>query len=272
MVDIDFLTKKYFVFDKPVDFQLKNGKINISPIMLSDSEVFGGSYGILTIDKNSIPDPKIIQMSYLKFIVFVLFGLEDNIIRFTNLLLLCLGLKNPKIIIENNNPVILDETLQVKITHKEFEDIRKIILYQNIVGYDDEYVNPEFQKALDEVDELKNKSMEPPSLERRIGIITSHTGLSKKEQMEMTLRSHSVLFREVVEEIRYNVIMPVAVYNGKFGELDNWIYKKKKGKFDDYVTNVESYTESFGGSQAVKTTNTAFGDSMDSMFNEFIKK
>ena len=118
-----------------------------------------------------------------------------------------------------------------------------------------------------------DKGLISPNLERKIAIITSHTGLSKKEQLDMTYRSHSILFAEVYEEIKYNVIMPVAIYSGQADKFDNWIFKKKKGKFDDYVVNVDEYKKSMGNNSTIKqTSNTSYGDNMDVAFNNFYKE
>lgn len=269
MIDIDYITKRYFYFDEPVDYKLKDKEIKIYPITLKDSEFFLSSIDILTIDKNSSSSIELIQMSYLRFIVEILFLNKDNIHKFLNILLLSLRLQSPKIIIERNNPVIVDEKTGIKISHKEFDDIKRIILYQNIINYDDDYIDPYFKKSIEEVDELKNKDLVPPSLERKIAIITSHTGMTKKEQLNMTFRSHCILFNEVVEEIKYNVVMPIAIYSGESEKFDNWIYKKKEGKFDKYITNVDSYTNSMGSGKAVKTTDTTLGDSMESAFKNF---
>lgn len=271
MVDKSYLEKRFFFFDEPVVYTLKDKNvIKIYPVQLKESEFFLDSVGLLMFDKNSSSIPEIIQMSYLSFIVNILFQDENNRVKLVNILLLSLRIRKPKIILEKNNPVIIDEELNIRITHKDFDDIMKIILYQNLINYDDEYVDPNFKKSIEEVDALKNKNKVPPNIERKIAIITAHTGISKKEQLEMTFRSHCVLFNEVEEEIRYNVVMPIAIYGGKGEEFDTWIYKKKEGKFDKYITNVDSYTNSMGSnSQAIKTTNTSFGDSMELAFNQF---
>ena len=102
-----------------------------------------------------------------------------------------------------------------------------------------------------EVDELKNKNLEMPSLERRMAIITSHCGISKKEQLSMTFRSHSILFQEINNEVEYMCTKPLAIYANKSEEIQ-WIFKKKKDKFSDYITSVEDYNKSMGGDGSIK--------------------
>lgn len=273
-VNIDYLTHSYFYFDKPVDYILKNKfTIKIFPVFLIDSEIFLSSVGILKIDKNSSSDVKIIQMSYLQYIVDYLLEDEDNKQRLLNILILCLHQKDLKIFKDKNGkPFLANKDFSLIITHKDFEDIKKIILYQNLLNYDDEYINPELKKSMDEMDALKSKNIEIPSLERKIAIITSHTGLSKKEQLEMTLRSHELLFEEVCGEIDFTTIRPVALFGGKGEELGHWIFKTKKGKFDNYITDIEHYRKKMGGKNNVKESfDTSHGDKYEKQYKNYNK-
>ena len=54
-------------------------------------------------------------MSYLKFIVVILFQDEVNIQKLLNILILCLKLKKPQIITEDEKFYIIDKELGIKI-------------------------------------------------------------------------------------------------------------------------------------------------------------
>ena len=275
--DIDFLEKMYFYFDEPVVYNVKKGYVKIKPVSLRLSEIFLSSFGILTIDKNAIPNPKIIQMSYLRFLYdFVLDKNTEegqtNIQRLSNILKMCLELEKPSIKINEFNKLILcDKDKDIEITEKQFDEIKKILLYQNILHYDDEYINPEMKEVIQEMNELKNKDMVIPSLERKMAIITAHTGLSKKEQENMTYRSHCLLFEEVCGETEFITVRPAALMCGS-NKMEHWIYKKKKEKLADYVKSVDSYTKSMGGGKAIKSTSTTTnGESYLLQYNNFNK-
>ena len=259
-IDINFYQEAYFTFDKPVPYKLKCGKeLYILPISLSDSVLFLTSYGILDIDKNSASDAEIISMPYLKFLAKRVLPFSDlPKQQLINICILCLGFKYPSLKIDEKDKVYLcdinketDEE-NFRISSKEFDDIKRIILYQNLPNFDDSYINPELKERMKEVDELKNKNLETPSLERRIAIITSHCGISKSEQLSMSFRAHSILFQEVNNEVEYMCTKPIAVYGGKAEEVQ-WIFKKKKDKFSDYITSVEDYSKSMGGNDSIKT-------------------
>lgn len=258
-VDIEYLTRAFFYFDEPVNYKLnENNLIRINPISVRNSEIFLSSINILQIDKNSLPDVKIIQMSYLQFLLEKVLIDEINKQKFLNILILCLGINNPFIFLdEYKRPIIMDKERQIIINSKQFDDIKRIILYQNIVNYDDEYVNPELKENLDETMRLKNKNIEIPSLERKIAIITAHTGLTKEYQLNMTYRSHSLLFNEVFEETEYSTLYPLAVLGGNSDKADKWIYKQKRDKFENQVVSVSNFNKQAGGNGNVsqKITN-----------------
>lgn len=275
-LNIDLYKKAYFYFDKPVEYQLKDNTIlYIYPINVQDSEIFLSSMSVISIDKNSSDSVNIIQMSYLDFIYKVLFQDKMNVSRFVNILKYCLHMNKPMIgYDEKNKPYLDDSELGVKIGYKDFENIRRIILYQNIIRYDDEYINPEIKKMMVEVDTVRNAGIEPPSIERKMAIITAHCGISKQEQMAMTYRSHCLLFEEVYGEVEFTTTRPIMLYAGKSGDIDHWIYKKKKDKYDGYITDADKYSQSMGGDvNAIKpTSNTQYGDNLSQQYNQFINK
>ena len=276
-VNLDSITRSYFYFDDPVPYKLSDDtQILISPISLKFSEIFLSSIDILMIDKNSIPDAKIIQMSYLKYIFKILLADKEfgqlNKIKLCNILFGCLGLKQFELREYSDNKIyIYDKSSNIKISEKQFDEIKTIILHQNFYKYDDSYINPEVKQAMNEVDEEKNKEYEIPNLERRIAIISSHTGITKKDQLQMTYRSHSILFDEVCGEIDYTTVRSVALFTGQDDKIENWIYKKHKNKFDNYFVSTNQFSKSMGGNGNIKSTDTHQGDLYNSQLNSFNK-
>ena len=268
-INVPFLEKAYFYFDEPVPYTIHDKTILIKPISLKDSEIFLSSVGLLTVDKNSLPSVEIIKMSYLKFIVQILFQENpENIQRLVNILKLCLDINDPVI---SPDYELISREKEIVINSKAFEEIKRIILFQNIPNYDDSYIDPEVKQSMAELDELKNRNIEIPSLERKIAIITAHCGLSKKEQLQMTYRSHSMLFNEVYTETEYMTTKPIAWYTGQADKVDNWIYKQRKGKFDDYFVSTQQFSKSMGGDGNIKSVTTSDGDLYNSQLNSFNK-
>lgn len=248
-IDLDFLKSSYFFFDLPVVYKLsKEKEINIYPITVKQSEIFLSSAYILAIDKNATASVEIIQMSYLQFLMEVVLPSDKTMVtRLTNLLNLCLDIKDPMVKKEKGKYILYDPEKGIEINHKDFEDIRRIIMYQNNPHYDDSYINPDIKQAMDELDYMRNKDYDMPTIERKIAIISSHTGITKKEQLEMTYRSHTLLFEEVSGEIEFTTTYPIALYAGKANEIPHWIYKKKKDRLDGYFVSASKYNKSMGG-------------------------
>lgn len=277
-INFEALARQYFYFDDLVPFPLKCGKtLEIRPVFVRDSELFVASCDVIAIDKNSTSSVEIIQMSYLEFIAKVLAAEEVNIAKFLNIVRICLGFTHPLWKMDERKRINLyDAEMDITITAKEFEDIRRIILYQNLLDYDDSYISPVLKNAMEETNKLKNKGYVMPNLERRIAIITAHTGLSKREQLEMSYRSHALLFREVCGEVEFTTIRPAALSAGKAKDLEHWIYKKEKGKLDGYIMDANDYVKSMNGNnnkpgiRDVSGANTR-GAGLDEMFNNFNK-
>ena len=241
---------------------------------------FTSSYGILDIDKNLSTEVEVIQMSYLQFLMDrVLPSVEHSKQQLVNICLLCLGFEFPYIDLnEKGKPILIDfaqdtESKEIYprhiITAKEFDDIKKIILYQNLPNFDDEYINPELKANMEEYDRLKGKNIVQPTLERRMAIISAHTGISKAEQNAMTLRAHSSLFAEVVGEVEFSANKPIALYAGK-GDNVQWIFQKAKGKYDEYITSVEKFNKSMGGDGVINHATIESSENLVSQYDKFI--
>ena len=271
MINLDLLAKTYFWFDKPVKYKLKDKtEVFIKPVQVIDSEMFLSWLDILCIDKNAISDPNIISMSYLDFIVRVLL-LSDNLplakltlVQLTNILRLCLGWEgNIGIKCLDNKKIALTHE-DSTITSKQFDEIRRIILYQNLIDFDDSYINPDVKQAMQEMDEVQSKVYDTPNLERRIAIISSHTGITKQQQLDMTYRSHCILFREVCGEVEFSTVRTAVMVGNMFSkkknELEDWIYKRKHSKYEKYFTSQDTFANSMGGKSAIRTDNVNLGE------------
>lgn len=262
-IDLDYLAKSYFWFDKPVPYKVTDGKIvTISPVSVEDSEMFLSWMDIISIDKNALNDVQYISMSYLEFLITSLIVKAPKevskytILKLASILRLCLGWEGEINIgyNERKKPVLLYK--DIVVSTKQFEDIRRIILYQNLLDFDDSYVNPDIKQAMAEVDEIKSKGIDYPNLERKMAIITAHTGLSKAEQMKMTYRSHTALMKEVYGEVDYLSARIGVMVGNMFSknkiDFEDWIYRKKHNKYEQYFTAEDSYNRSMGGASIVR--------------------
>lgn len=272
-IDIEVLEKGYFYFDKPVPYKLSDTTyVDITPVSVYDSEVFLSSCDILQIDKNALNSVEIIQMSYLDFLLKVMLPTDKSgllLDKLSNIFRLCLGMKTWKLKVKEKQKLsIVAPDDSFEITGKQFDDIKRIILYQNVPHYDDTYIDPDLKKMMGEVDRLKSQGISTPNLERRMAIITAHCGVNKQTLMQYTMRSLQLLFEECAGEVEFTTLRPIMLYAGKAKELEHWIYKKKKDRLDGYVTSVESYNKSMGGDGVVKQANSDMIKQINNIVNQ----
>lgn len=272
-VDIELLKLAYFALDEPVPYKLKTGQeILIKPIMVKDSMLFMASVDVLKIDKNSLGSVEAIQASYLKFLQKMIFPSNDIMVqKFLNILDLCLELKGIYLCNDEMERTFIQTESGMVISAKEFDDITKIILYQNLPDYDDKYINPDIKKSMQEVDRLKNKDYESPDFERQMGIIESHTGILKEQLLKKTWRSFQILFREVCGEIEFYTTRPAAIAVGAGDKVDHYIFKKRKDKFDGYFVDMDKFSHEVTGQDADKIP-VSGDEGITSQYKEMMSK
>lgn len=272
-VDIELLKLAYFALDEPVPYKLKTGQeIFVKPIMVKDSMLFMASVDVLKIDKNSLGSVEAIQASYLKFLQKMIFPSNDIMVqKFLNILDLCLELKGIYLYNDEMERTFIQTESGIVISAKEFDDIAKIILYQNLPDYDDKYINPDIKKSMQEVDRLKNKDYESPDFERQIGIIESHTGILKEQLLKKTWRSFQILFREVCGEIEFYTMRPAAIAVGAGDKVDHYIFKKRKDKFDGYFVDMDKFSHEVTGQDADKIP-VSGDEGITSQYKEMMSK
>lgn len=272
-VDIELLKLAYFALDEPVPYKLKTGQeILIKPIMVKDSMLFMASVDVLKIDKNSLGSVEAIQASYLKFLQKMIFPSNDIMVqKFLNILDLCLELKGVYLCNDEMERTFIQTESGIVISAKEFDDIAKIILYQNLPDYDDKYINPDIKKSMQEVDRLKNKDYESPDFERQMGIIESHTGILKEQLLKKTWRSFQILFREVCGEIEFYTTRPAAIAVGAGDKVDHYIFKKRKDKFDGYFVDMDKFSHEVTGQDADKIP-VSGDEGITSQYKEMMSK
>lgn len=276
MINLDYLREAYFCFDKPVPYQISGKEILIYPVLLEYSLLFLTSVSVLCIDKNSSDSVEVIQMPYLDYICKVLIKGEHGDLFSQQLFFIlnsCLKIKNPMVGTKaDGHSFILDDENGVEIGCAEFDEIKQIILYQNLLHYDDTYIDPDLKKAMQEEDELRNINYEVPSMERKIAIISAHNGMQKKEQMEMTYRSHCLLWEEVCGEIDFVTTRPIALYTGSTDKMEHWIFKNKKNKYGKYITSIDDFAGKMGSNaNAIVNSSSNLGEQYMQQFNNFSK-
>lgn len=264
MINIEKLISEYAFFGKPIPYN----ELEIHPVMVKDSGTFLSNMAILNIDKNTFNDIEIIKMSYLKFLGVL--SLHDKTIldKLTQIFRLVLKIDDEKVVyllpdgkkndytllitkpVNRGEREIADYSTATIITSKEFDDIKKIIMHQNIHDFDDDYIDPDVKKAVEEYHRIITRDVIETTVEKKVAAIQVETGMTCEEIYKMTYRQFNILFETMLDNIDYKILKTAELSgNVEFKKsIEHWVFKKEKGKFGDAFINADSFNNKMGSS------------------------
>lgn len=250
MVDIETLTLLYFQNDKPCPYKLECGYIlYLYPIKVKNWSIFESSIPILKIDKNQINDINVIKNSYLWFLKNYVFKNDETNIEKSKLAnIFYYSMKEKYIYLTNDNndkPIVIlankDNTIKGVINQKEFNDIIKILLFQNIKNYDDRVVNPEVKELMNDYYKIKYADSKVPSLEEMKTYVVSKNGMSMKKINNMSYRTFSQIYEHALNDVLYigrKIIQGSYKYKVD-GDVLHPLYEKPKDKYEELFTSTD---------------------------------
>jgi hypothetical protein len=228
--DVKKYIEPYVSLSIPIPYE----NLLLYPIKVSQYFEFVNSINILLIEKNKIADIKIIQMSYLKFIATLLSSNDENSnfynCAFFTLMSLVFNTDVEKIAIEEKDKQCVLKINDVLLSAKQFDDVKKIILFQNLIDYDDTPMSDDYKKVIEDYYALKNKGIVAPSFEQKINVVISNTAYTEDSIKDMTYRRFCGLFNIIVEKTEY--IVGCNGYTRK-EPPEHWIYKSHKDKYSE---------------------------------------
>ena len=251
------LLNKYISFNKPVPYK----SFLIYPIKLCDMYNVQDILNLFQIDKNILGNIELISMSNLRFVLMTAYVEDMYRVQLDYLLRTVLNIddnKDIQIYVDDNsekiligekigeihNHVILDEVNGQKINAEDFDEIKRIILYQNIVDYTDKYIDPDVRKATEEYYRLKNKDAIHVSLEHKMICVQLKTGMSIEEIGNLTIRNFHLLFNVIVDESDYMALRFAEFTGVKFkSPVENWAYRAKKDKYAEAFCDADAFTD-----------------------------
>ena len=252
-VDIKQLELLYFVNNKKVPYKLKCGvEIELKPILVEDWGIFESCIDVIRINKNEINDINILQMSYLEFLGEMTEA-EINqglLINLAYILKYSIDVDYFSIERDNNGKTRLvvckeDGEILYFITPKEFDDIRKIILHQNIPNYDDRYIDPEIRRAIEAYNKTKMKNQVSPTFEKQKVFVISKTGMTEDKINKMTYRTFAQVYSFNIKEDLYlsrTMYKTSQKYEIK-EEIIHPLFEKEQDIMDEIFVDADSFAE-----------------------------
>lgn len=210
----------YINYDLPIPYR----NIEIYPVTVKDYLLFSYFSECLTVEKNLIPDVKIITMSDLEFLFY---STEDGstnhpyLFWFDRILQICLrDDKSFELIEESIKRYKYDEKGKPFFmigdevyTAVDFEKIKAIICNQNLVELPDTTISKEVRDSLEEARKYKERLSGgvPGSFEDYMVSLTIATGWTLEYVYSMTIRKFIKSIRRLDSLIHYKIYLSATM-------------------------------------------------------------
>lgn len=237
---LNYYTQYYFANDIPVPFKTKfnNYVLYIKPVTVQLYPFYHDNVGILRINKNQISDARIIQMSYLQYLIEQVLTNDSS---YQQMLITILNISFTEeftfsVGYDDKNKVYLafnkGEQTITRISAKEFDKISEIILFYNNRDYDDRYISEDLRKVMNDYYDLKFKNQNIPTLEEKKAFVTYKTGLSMSNLNQMSYRNFELIYNIAVNnDVFFSQRILQASEKYKVEDLVYPLFKKKETPF-----------------------------------------
>lgn len=201
----------YLTYDEPVPYK----GLLIYPATMRQYLDFHTYATCLLYEKNSVPNPRFISMSYLRYI-FYLAEEEDSPALYLCFMLLKLVLK-----IDNDDDIKFykkeDKAFfsikDVEYNSDDFNEIKNIICIQNEIEQIDETIKKEIRDALKKAQEYKmaqNKN-KMCSLEDQMLCVVISSSLKLEDIYKLTIRKFSKILARIDHKMHYEIYLSASM-------------------------------------------------------------
>lgn len=194
-------------YDKPVKYK----RLEIYPVLMNDYLPFHLYVQSLLLDKNSTPNVKVISMTYLEFLYYL-------VNEAPNLPYLYMLKELLKMVLHNNDDndyyFGTDEKgkalLKIKgetYTSTDFDNIVDIIFKQNGIEHIDDSIQKEVRDAMDKAMDYKmqQNAYKMCSLEEQMICVLISTSMKLEDIYNLTIRKFSKILERVDYKLHYQI-------------------------------------------------------------------
>lgn len=201
----------YLFTDKPIPYN----DLLFYPVKVKDYVEFLWYVDCLLLDKNAIPDIKVISMNYLEFLFYL--ADEGDLIHLNKLMsLLCMVLDikfdDIKLYIRDNKPYI--SIKGIEYDNKAILEMKKIILLQNDIDDIDETIQKELRDEFRKAEELKARlsGVKPGTFEDDIlCLMAAMPGLTLNDIYEMPARKFKKALKRADHKLHYEIYLAASM-------------------------------------------------------------
>lgn len=244
----------YYTYDLPVPFK----SLLLYPVTVDRYLDFYIAVNCLLIEKNEIPDVKIISMSYLDFLFYFGQQSDENSIYLAflfELLKMCFHVKDEDINISYDgngkvNLIINNEA----IDKNDFKEIRRIICEQHQIDLDeDNTMHPHLKQALKAAqafrDKIKNKRKMGTFEDQIVCVMLALHETDIKNIHHLTIRRFVKILERYDHKLHYEIYKQAEMSGMvEFKEgIDHWMCDlSKKDKWKDAIVDYGDFTQKMG--------------------------
>jgi hypothetical protein len=225
------------IWGDPVEYK----GINLYPISMRNCMEFYDSVQCLMYEKNKIQDVQVIKMTYLDFLFALIH--QENSIYYKLEKLLSLVLRNQRYEFTYDNQKIGMIIQGEIISGYEFEEIKKIILEQNLIQHEDTFLDPEIEKDLREAEEfLATKNGTPATLEERIIALHCLSGVDYSKIRNYTIFQFNKTLERFAIIKNFDVYSALMAENGASKDIQHWLsHVEEKGRYADAMMSKDEF-------------------------------
>lgn len=254
----DELFGKYITFDKDVPYK----EFMVKPIKVKDFWELSMPLGMLDFPKNEMGSIELIQMPYMVFWLSVLIEHDETLRLVETFLRAVLNISESEAIqitcdlkeIRIGEPIgttrdgyeVLSDDYRT-IDCDDFEEIKRIILFQSVQDYTDEYVSKDVRQATEDYFRLKSAGKNV-SMEHKVRCLSLAMGVSKETIGEMSFRDFNLYYEALSNYTEYSINRMAEAQGVKFKKpLESWLYDEHKNKYEQAFVDAgafESYVSS----------------------------
>ena len=235
----------YLFYDKPIPYK----ELLIYPATMDRYLDFHFYITCLLLDKNSIPNPEVITMTYLQFMYYMASTTElPYLYMFKELLKMVLHIDNDSDLWFGTDPNG-KAIFKIKGIIYDSDDLNKItdiIFLQNSIEHIDDTIQKEVRDAMEKarVYKMKQNEYKMCSLEDQMVCVLISTSLKFEDINKLTIRKFSKIFERVDYKLHYEIYLSAEMSGMvKFkdeNKLKHWMADlTKSDKYEDVKVDAD---------------------------------
>ena len=270
-MNIEFLKETAFLWGEPVPFE----DFVLSPVKLKDYIEFMYAVDVLQIIKEDFAatqdvmyNVRVVQMSNLEFLCSQMqerdergrytqnASMRADQLRVVFKLSLGLDVREIRYMFDANKKQFIVLDGKHMIDHLQFDELRRLICYQNLPDYDDAYVSKHLRDEMKRVNALRSKVGSFPTFEERVTAFCSHLGVNRSAIAELTVREF-IMHESMYQDIEQYRMLKQAELGGMVEfkkSIEHYLFKPKRSKTDGYLVDYDGFTDNMKktGAMSVK--------------------